>query len=191
MSTRNDYTVEEWELIRRAPAEAVIAVEQASPSGLWGRRKERKAAERGFAGAIAEFSGIELVGDIVAARDEEGILLEALRSGGEAFTERAVETARRARQALLAKGTPEELKAYVAAVLDTAEAVALATREEGERGSTSRAEALLLTRLAAALGRSGYEPPDADWGSGGVQGMVADSTVLGGIREIPPDSGKG
>ena len=192
MSTRNDYTVEEWEAIRRAPAEAVIAIEQASPSGPWGRRKERKAAERGFAGAIAEFSGLELVDDIVAARDEEGVLLDALRSGGESFTGRAVETAGRARRAILAKGTGAELEAYAAAVLGTAEAVALATREEGERGSTSRAEALLLARLAGALGRRGYESPDSGWiGAGGVQDMVADSAVLGGIREIPPDSGNG
>jgi hypothetical protein len=42
--------------------------------------------------------------------------------------------------------------------------------------------------------RSDYtiEAPDSDWiGSGGAQDMVADSAVLGGIREIPPDAGRG
>jgi hypothetical protein len=187
MSTRDDYAVEEWEAIRRAPAEAVIAIEQASPSGLWGRRKERKAAERGFRAAIAELSDTELVAAIVAAKDEEGALLDALRASGESFTDRAVETARVARRAILAKGTQEELEAYATAIITTAESVALATREEGERTDTSRAEALLLTRLAQALGRRGYEPPGGDWGAGGVQGMVGGGATLGGIREIPPE----
>jgi hypothetical protein len=187
MSTRDDYTPEEWEAIRRAPAEAVIAIEQASPSGFWGRRKERKAAERGFRAAIAELSGSELVAAIVAAREEEGTLIDALRAGGETFTDRAVETARLARNAILAKGTREELEAYATAIITTAESVALATREEGERTDTSRAETLLLTRLAQALGRRGYEPPAGDWGAGGVQDMVGGGATLGGIREIPPE----
>ena len=167
--------------------DAVIAIEQASPSGFWGRRKERKAAERGFRAAIAELSGSELVAAIVAAREEEGTLIDALRAGGETFTDRAVETARLARNAILAKGTREELEAYATAIITTAESVALATREEGERTDTSRAETLLLTRLAQALGRRGYEPPAGDWGAGGVQDMVGGGATLGGIREIPPE----
>ena len=192
MSTRSDYTIEDWEAIRRAPAEAVIAVEQASPSGFWARRRERKAAVRSFTDSIARATGLELVDAIVAARDEEGQLLDALRASGESFVERAVETARGARRALEAKAALPEREAYVNAILAACEEVALASGEGKAGGKTSRAEALLLTRLAGALGRSGYEPPDSDWiGSGGVQDMVADSAVLGGIREIPPDSGKG
>ena len=57
MSTREDYTTEEWEAIRRAPAESVIAIEQASASGPWARRQERKAAERGFAAARTSANG--------------------------------------------------------------------------------------------------------------------------------------
>ena len=186
MSTRNDYTVEEWELIRRAPAESVIAVEQASPSGLLGRRRERKAAVRSFTETIERTTGLELIDAIVAAREEEGPLLDALRASGESFVESALETARGARRALEARATLPELEAYVNAILTACEEVALAAGETKEAGKTSRAEALLLTRLATALGRTGYEPPDVGWiGTGGVQDMVADSNALGGIREIP------
>ena len=163
MSTREDYTVEEWDAIRRTPAESVIAIEQASPSGLWGRRKERKAAERGFATAIANVSGLGLVDALVAARNEEGALLDALRAGGESFTASAPETAKRARRAIEAKGSPGELEAFAAAVLDTCEGVAMASAEGGDVERTSKAEALVLTRIAAALGIGGYEPPSAGW----------------------------
>jgi hypothetical protein len=159
MSTRNDYTVAEWELVRRAPAESVIAIEQASPSGFWGKRQERKAALRSFDETIAQHAGLELCDAIVAARDEEGPLVDALRAGGESFVERAVETARGARLAIEAKGTPPELDAYVSAILVACEAVARASGEGNLSSNTSEAEALLLRWLAGALGRPAYEPP--------------------------------
>lgn len=183
MSTRDDYTVEEWELIRRAPAESVIAIEQASPSGFWGRRQERRAAVRSFADAIAQATGLELCDAIVSARDGEGALLDTLRASGESFIERAVETARGARRAVAAKGTRPELEAYVSAILAACEAVALASNEGDKGGKTSRAEALLLTRLAAALGRPTQEPPDSAWV--GIPAWVEKGTVRDIIAGAP------
>jgi hypothetical protein len=163
MSTRTDYTADEWESVRQAPAQAVIAVEQASPSGFRGRRRERKAEEKGFGAYVAQFADLGLIAALVAAKDEEGRLVDALRSGGEPFVDTAVETARKARRAIEAKGTREELEAYVNAILETAESVALASTERGESNPTSAAEALLLRRLADALGRQDYQPPDPRW----------------------------
>ncbi len=165
MSTRSDYTADEWEAIRRAPAEAVIAVEQASPSGYLGRRREHKAAEKEFGLAIVQYAGMGLVDAIVAAKDEEGRLVDALRAGGEPMVDTAVETAARARRAIHAKGTTEELEAYVNAIIATIEAVAMASGERGEADKVSTAESLLLRRLAGALGRPEYEPPKDDWTS--------------------------
>jgi hypothetical protein len=163
MSTRIDYTADEWEMIRRAPAEAIVAIEQASGSGLLGRRHERKAAERGFGDAVAAYSGLELIDALVAARDEEGRLIDGVRASGESVIETAVETAGTARRAIEAKGTRQELEAYVSAVLEMAQAVALAAGVSGAIGHMSQAEALLLSRLAGALGRPEYEPPKDDW----------------------------
>jgi hypothetical protein len=163
MSGRDDYTVDEWEMIRRAPAEAIVAIEQASASGFFGRRREHKAAERGISEAIAGSSGLELIDAIVAARDEEGRLIDAVRGGGRSMIDTAVDTAAKARRAIQAKGTRQELEAYVGAVLDTAQAVALASGVPGTIGNITDAEALLLRRLAGALGRPDYEPPKDDW----------------------------
>jgi tellurite resistance protein len=163
MSTRADYTVEEWEAIRRTPPEAVVAVEQASPSGFLGRRRERKATEQGFAEAIAQFAGLELVDAIVAAREEEGRLVDALRAGAAPMADTAVASARAARRAVDAKGTREEAEAFANAVIMTCERVARASGERGEDTTVSRAEAIVLQRLGDALGLAGYEPPSLEW----------------------------
>lgn len=159
MSTRDDYAAEQWEAIRRAPAEAVVAVEQASPSGPLGRRRERKAAERGFVEAIGVFADLELIEALVATREQEGTLLEALRSGSERFVERAPDTAAAAARAIREKGTPAELEAYANAIIATCDEVARASSEGGARGGVSDAEAVVLERLAQALGIDGYEAP--------------------------------
>ncbi len=163
MSTRADYTVEEWEAIRRTPAEAVVAVEQASHAGFMGRRRERKATEKSFKEAIAQFSGLGLIDAIVAAKDEEGRLIDALRATGEPLLDTVVETATKARRAMEAKASREEREAFVNTVLEAAEAVALATGERSDSSKVSKAEALLLSRIAAALGKPGYEPPQDRW----------------------------
>lgn len=159
MSTRDDYTIEEWEAIRRAPPEAVLAVEQASPSGPLGSRRERIAGDRGFLRALDDFDDLELARVLGATREEEGVLLGALRSGGERFVERAPLTAAAAAAAIRAKGTPDELRAYANAIIATCEDVARANSEGGAWGGVSAAEAIVLTRLALALGIADYEAP--------------------------------
>jgi hypothetical protein len=163
MSTRTDYSAEEWDAIRRTPAEAVVAIEQSAKAGFMGRRRERKATEKSFKEAIAQFAGLGLIDAIVAARDEEGVLIDAIRASDEPLMDKVVETAARARRALDAKATREEREAYVNTVLEAAEAVALATGERGDDSKVSQAESLLLRRIAAGLGRAGYEPPQDRW----------------------------
>ncbi len=163
MSTRTDYSVEEWEAIRRTPAEAVLAVEQASASGFLGRRRERKAIEKGFREVIAQFTGVELIDAIVAASEDEGHLVDALRAGDEPMIDAAVASARAARRAVDAKGKREEAEAFANAVIMTCERVAEASGERGENTTVSRAEALVLKRLGDALGLAGYEPPNLEW----------------------------
>jgi hypothetical protein len=162
MSKRTDYSVDEWEAIRRAPAEAVVAIEQASPSGFFGRRKEAKAGRRSLTDVIGQFGDLELVADLVAVREAEGQVIDGLRAGGEPMIDQAIATATAARVALKARATREEQEAYANGVLRLAESVALAARE-GEMNEVSAAETLLLRRLADALGRRDYEPPGERW----------------------------
>jgi hypothetical protein len=171
MSTRSDYTDEEWEAVRRTPAEAAIAMEQASPSGFLGRRRERKAQERSFASAISTYAGTGLVDAIIEAAEEEGPLVDALRSAGTPVIDDAITHAAVARRAIQAKGTGDELEAYVKTVLGACEAIAAADRE-GDVVALSTAEVLLLQRLAAALGRPDYTPGSPDFAPVGQETPV-------------------
>jgi hypothetical protein len=172
MSTRSDYTDEEWAAVRRTPAEAAIAMEQASRSGFLGRRRERKAQERSFASAISTYAGLGLVDAIVAAaEEEEGRLVDALRSAGTPVIEDAITHAGVARRAIQAKGTGDELEAYVNTVLGACEVIAAADRE-GDVVALSTAEALLLQRLATALGRPDYTPGNPDFAPPGQKAGV-------------------
>ena len=171
MSTRSDYTDEEWTAVRRTPAEAAIAMEQASPSGFLGRRRERKAQERSFASALSIYAGLGLVDAVVEAAEEEGPLVAELRSAGTRVIDDAITHAGVARRAIQAKGTAEELDAYVRSVLGACEVIAAAD-QEGDVVTLSTAEALLLQRLAAALGRPDYTPGDPDFAPPGQQTRV-------------------
>jgi hypothetical protein len=186
MSTRSDYTDEEWAAVRRTPAEAAVAMERASPSGFLGRRRERKAQERSFASAISTYAGLGLVDSIVEAAEEEGSLVAALRSAGTPVTEDAITHAGVARRAIQAKGTGDELDAYVKTVLGACEVIAAADRE-GDVVNLSTAEALLLQRLASALGRPDYAPGSPDFAPPGQETRV----IFVGLEGTDPDQALG
>ncbi len=171
MSTRADYTDQEWAAIRGTPAMAALAMERASPSGFLGRRRERKAQERGFAAIMSVYAGIGLVDAIVEAADAEGRLLDELRKEERPFVDDAIASAAIASKAIKAKGSREELEAYQIGVIGVCEDVAVADQEAGP-GALSPAEATLLRRLAGALGRPDYEPGNPDFTPPGRQTRV-------------------
>jgi hypothetical protein len=186
MSTRSDYTDEEWAAIRQTPAMAAIAMEQASPSGFLGRRRERKAQERGLAAAISAYAGIGLVDALVAAAEEEGRVLDALRAADRSLVDEAIASAAASRRAIEAKGSREELEAYQISVIGVCEDVAVADQEAGH-GTLSPAEAILLQRLAAALGRPDYTPGNPDFTPPGRTTRV----ILVGIEGTDGEQGLG
>lgn len=186
MSTRSDYTDEEWAAIRQTPAMAAIAMERASPSGFLGRRRERKAQERGFAAVISAYAGIGLVDAIVAAAAEEGRLLDTLRETDRPLVDEAVASAAVARRTIAAKGSREELEAYQISVIGICEDVAVADQEAGH-GTLSPAEAILLQRLAEALGRPEYTPGNPDFTPPGRETRV----IMVGLGDTDAEQGLG
>lgn len=186
MSTGADYTDEEWAAIRQTPAMAAIAMERASPSGFLGRRRERKAQERGFAAVISAYAGIALVDALVAAAEEEGRLLDSLRGTDRSLVDEAIENAAAARRAIEAKGSREELEAYQISVIGICEEVAVADQEAGH-GTLSPAEAILLQRLAEALGRPDYTPGNPDFMPPGRTTPV----ILVGLERTDGEQGLG
>lgn len=186
MSTRSDYTDEEWAAIRQTPATAAIAMERASPSGFLGRRRERKAQERGFAAVMSAYAGIGLVDAVVAAAEEEGRLLDTLRDTDRPLVDEAIANAAAARRAIEAKGSREELEAYQISVIGICEDVAVADQEQGH-GNLSPAEAILLQRLAEALGRPDYTPGNPDFTPPGRETRV----ILVGLEGTDGEQGIG
>lgn len=186
MSTRADYTDQEWTAIRETPAMAAIAMERASPSGFFGRRRERKAQDRGFAAVMTAYAGIELVDAVVAAAEAEGRLLDKLRDDDRPFIDEAIANAAIARKAIAAKGSREELEAYQVSVIGVCEDVAVADQERGPL-SLSPAEGTLLQRLAGALGRPDYTPGNPDFTPPGRQTRV----ILVGLDGADAEQGLG
>jgi hypothetical protein len=146
-------------------------MERASPSGFLGRRRERKAQERGFSAVMSAYAGVDLIDAIVEAAEAGGRLLDELRKDDRSFADDAIANAAIASKAIESKGSREELEAYRIGVIGICEDVAVADQEAGP-GVLSPAEATLLRRLAGALGRPDYEPGNPDFTPPGRQTRV-------------------
>jgi hypothetical protein len=161
MSTKIDFTPEEWETIRNAPYLAAAAVMIAGRSGIFGSIKEALVtAQTFYESASSENPLIKAL----SAQDEVKLSQEFV-SGQISFREAAqapeklrglaVEQCRTAVGLLNQKGGAGEVESYKHWVIDIAQKVANAAKEGaflglgGER--VSDAEQTILADLAAAL----------------------------------------
>lgn len=144
MTTKADFTSEEWETIVEAPTLAAMMVITASGGGTI---RETFAFARAWADARAHHGPSELLDALAAEKPklDRGKFgsTEELRAKGE---EELVAVA-----ALLAqKATPEELDAYRGFVLAAAERVAAAHKEDGQ--AISPEEQTVLDEIHGHLG---------------------------------------
>ena len=161
MSSKTDFTPEEWETLRNAPYLAAAAVMVAGRSGILGSIKEALViAQTFYESASSESPLIKAL----SAQDEVKLSQEfvsnqiALREADQApekLRSLAVEQCQAAIALLNQKGGAGEVESYKRWVMDIAEKVANAAKEGaffglgGER--VSDAEKVVLTDLAAAL----------------------------------------
>ena len=156
MSTKADYTKEEWDLIVKSPVMAALAVMAASPSGPIGALKEMFAVGKGL-WAGAEGTTNPLI----------GALLADLKAGARPAmpTERPQDLAQAKAQAvagcrevaaLLDRKAPAEAEGFKRWLLGSAQGVAEAAKEGGVFGiggvQVSEAEKTALAEVAQALG---------------------------------------
>jgi hypothetical protein len=156
VSTKADYTKEEWELIVKSPVMASMAVIAASPSGPIGVLKEMFAVGKGL-WAGAEGTTNPLIGAVVAD----------LKAGARPAmpTERPQDLAQAKAQALdacrevaalLGRKAPGEAEGFKRWLLGSAQGVAEAAKEGGVFGiggvQVSEAEKTALAEVAQALG---------------------------------------
>jgi hypothetical protein len=161
MLGQNDFTADEWTLIRRAPFMAGLMVVAASPSGPLGVVKEMFAVGKTLAdvkrhGASSDVAKA-LVADLESAdAREQGIPTELQGKSPDQVRSAALEACRQAATAVEKKGQPGETQAFKQWLVSVGQAVAEAAKEGGFLGiggaRVSEQEASALKDLSSALG---------------------------------------
>ncbi|TMM03358.1 MAG: hypothetical protein E6G02_09800 [Actinobacteria bacterium] len=144
MTGKADFTQEEWDLILEGPPSAGIIVVTAQRGGTF---RESFAIGRAYVDARQQHDDSELLDEIVAARPERDHTryhsVEELKQAGLQHLRDAVELLER-------KATPEEVEDYRRFILNLADKVAKAHRENGEQ--VSEAERAAIEEISASLG---------------------------------------
>jgi hypothetical protein len=144
MTSKSDFTTEEWKLVLEGPPSAGMIVVTAQRGGSW---RETIAMAKSYVEARQQHGKSELLDDIVAAKPERDHThyhsLEELKTHGLQLLRDAV--------ALLAtKASVEEVGEYRQFILTLSEHVAAAHREHGVE--VSEAEQAAINDITAALG---------------------------------------
>jgi hypothetical protein len=169
MTTKADYTAEEWAILRKGLVAGEEAVRAASPSGWFGRRKESRALEREWKSILERYGHTALAQDLVGAEGDapiESVKLEEGQIGP--FIDASVEACKAAATIIAAKADPRDAEIYADVAIELAETAAFAHLERGADQQTARAEAIVLRRIAHAFGRTDYEAPVDTDSTGGA-----------------------
>jgi hypothetical protein len=144
MTGKADFTQEEWDLILEGPPSAGIIVVTAQRGGSF---RESFAIGRAYVEARQHHGESELLDEIVSARPERDHTryhsAEELKQGGLQHLRDAIALLER-------KATPEEVEDYRQFILNLADKVAKAHRENGEQ--VSEAEQAAIQEISASLG---------------------------------------
>jgi hypothetical protein len=147
MTSKSDFTAEEWKLVLEGPPSAGMIVVTAQRGGSW---RETIAMAKSYVEARQQHGNSELLDDIVAAKPERDHThyhsLEELKTHGLQLLRDAV--------ALLAtKASVGEVGEYRQFILTLSQHVAAAHREHGV--DVSEAEQAAINDITEALGIAG------------------------------------
>ena len=154
MTSKQDFTDEEWTRVRRAPLVAGVAISLADPGGPIEVAKETAATLRS---ATLPPSQEELLAAVAfdvqaSARERQNPLGGFKPTGGEQI----LEELRAVNELVTAKATPEEAEAFRRWLVAAAQAAADAGKEGGFLGfgaeRVSAGERRMLDQLRAAVG---------------------------------------
>ena len=160
MTTKANFTPEEWNLLRRAPMMAGLVVVAASPSGPVGILQETFAVGKVLADAKAQSPG-ELISSLVAdLTTEEGRKAarptDLVGKSPEQIKSNALDSLRQVGTLLDQKARPEESQAVKRWLHDTGKRVSEAAKEGGFLGlggtQVSEQEKAALNELGRSLG---------------------------------------
>jgi hypothetical protein len=154
MTTKQDFTEEEWTRVRRAPLVAGVAISLADPGGPIELAKETVASLRAATLPPSQEELLAAVAlDVQAlAQHKQNPLGGFKPSGGQ----QVLEELRGVNELVKAKATPEEAEAFGRWLVATAQAAADAAKEGGFMGfgaeQVSAGEQRMLDQVRAVLG---------------------------------------
>ena len=162
MTTKADFSEDEWATLVRSPMVAGMAITLADPGGPIEVLKETSAVLK-FATSTSSEQRDDLVGEL--AREVRGLAEQRKNPVGD-FKPRGamagkeiVDELSRADQIVSAKASPEEADAFRAWIMECAQRAADAAKEGGFMGfhaeRVSQGEKDMLAQLRSALGMSG------------------------------------
>jgi hypothetical protein len=157
MTSKQDFTEDEWVRVRRAPLVAGLAISMADPGGPIELAKETMASLRTAATPPSQEDLLAAVSDdLKAATEQKQNLMEGFKVDSAALAGKQILDELRAVDAIVAsKATPEEAAAFRRWLLDAAKAAADAAKEGGFMGfgaeQVSRGEETMLQHLRSAL----------------------------------------
>jgi hypothetical protein len=159
MTTKADFTEDEWATLVRSPVVAGMAITLADPGGPIEVVKETAAVVKFVTGSASEERG-DLVGEI--ARDVRALAEQRtnpvgdFKPRGALAGKQVLEEISRANEIVGAKATPEEADAFREWIMECARRAADAAKEGGFMGfhaeRVSQGEKDMLEQLRSALG---------------------------------------
>ena len=162
MTTKTDYSDEEWQLLIDVPTLTGLAVMMSGKSGL-GTMKEAVSLTQSILDGAKEYPNVELIRAIVDARLKGGEKSSAETFtnnpyqglGIEKFMATVAEKCKAASEVLAKKATPDEASAFRTWVLSIVDDVSKAAREGGFLGfggtQVSAEEVAAIDRIKSAL----------------------------------------
>jgi len=145
MTTKADFTAEEWDTIAEGPTGAGLLVSTAQRGGTF---KETFSMAKAYTEARKEHGDSELLDELVNTKPE----VDRTRHSSPAeLREATLQRLRDAVALLEQKATPEELEDYRGFVIALAERVAGA-KDEGDGEPASEAERTAIAEISEALG---------------------------------------
>src|ERR1700728_2862229 len=146
MTSKADFTPEEWQLILEAPPSAGMIVVTAQRGGSF---RETVAMAKAYVEARQQHGNSELLDDIVAAKPERD---HTHSHSPEELKQHGLQHLRASVTLLQTKATPEEVDEYRRFIVNLSHHVAAAHREHGQ--DVSEAEQAAIDDITTALNAS-------------------------------------
>ncbi len=157
MTTKADYTEDEWNALRRATTVAGFAVSLADPGGPIELTKESMAAMKAAGAPPGDQELLVAVSqDALAQQQQRNNVMKELDLKASKVREQIADELRSVNEILTAKATPEEAAAFREWLVQAAQASADAAKEGGFMGigatRVSEGEKAMLAQLREILG---------------------------------------